>query len=168
VPAYGVYEFNNALKGNDRSQALFNPLEHGFDYDYKATAEAAVTAYAGNLAGVHAGGFTGSHVVGAMAKAGVGYAANVQLNRWAGNKTEFSFAAMMANMAGAGLTAGIFGPQNVTGATLQPSPLTFNWREVVNAVFSVETVKSFGIGLVQSAAQRLAENTLDTQRFVAL
>ena len=156
VPAYGAYELNKALQGNDRSQALFNPLEYGFDYDYKSTAIAAAASYAGSELGAGVGGAIGStagQVAGAMVQAGVSYASTVQLNRWAGRQMEFKLSAMAAGMAGAGITAGMFGADNVNGATPKTGPMAFNWREITKAIFSAETVQRFGIGMAQNAMQ---------------
>lgn len=156
VPAYGAYELNKALQGNDRSQALFNPLEYGFDYDYKSTAIAAAASYAGSELGAGVSGAVGStagQVAGAMVQAGVSYASTVQLNRWVGRQMEFKFSSMAAGMVGAGITAGIFGAENVNGATPKAGPMAFNWREISKAVFSAETVQRFGIGMAQNAMQ---------------
>lgn len=158
VPLASVYVINRALKGDDEYQALFNPFEYGFDYDYKSMAIAGAAAYLGGQAGSYIGanvGWAGQYgaKVAAMGQAAVSYTAGVKLNQLSGNKdATFSFRSFAASVA----TAGIFANK---GEYVKPAESSIvmtdklNWTAFKDAFLSKESLTNTGMKVVTASTE---------------
>ena len=159
-PLAGAYALNRALKGDDEYQALFNPFEYGFDYDYKSMAIAGASAYIGGQAGEFIGanaGWAGQYgaKVAAMGQAAVSFTAGVKLSQLSGNKdATFSFRSFAASVVSAGLFAD-------SGKYVKPTQSSlvmakeFNWAAFRDSFLSKESLTNAGMKVVTASTEHV-------------